>query len=79
MITASVYRRRCANSGSAGVMLLETPLIDHSDWKTYEIRFTPEKAVRFLIFEAFFSEKRFSRRGNVLIDNMSPIKQCPRV
>ncbi len=60
-------------------LLLETPLIDHSDWKTYEVRFTPEKPVRFLIFEAFFSEKRFSRRGNVLIDNMSPIKQCPRV
>ncbi len=60
-------------------LLFESPLVEHPDWKTYEVRFTPEKPVRFIVLEAFFSEKRFLRRGNILIDNLSAIKKCPRV
>lgn len=60
-------------------LLFESPLIEHTDWKTYEVRFTPEKSIRFIILEAFYSEKKFSRRGNVLIDNLSAITKCPRV
>lgn len=59
-------------------LLLETGFIDHSDWETYEVSFTAKLPVNYLLLEAFYSEGSFSHRGNVLIDNISPIKKCIR-
>jgi hypothetical protein len=62
-----------------GQLLLETDFVDHSAWKTYKLKFTAEEELRYLIFEAHFKDGLFSRRGNILIDNITKIKKCPRV
>jgi len=59
-------------------LLLETDLIDHSEWETYEASFTAKLPINYLLIEAFYSEGSFSHRGNVLVDNISPIKKCIR-
>lgn len=60
-------------------MVFESPLIEDIDWKTFEIKFTPKKDARYIMIEAFFKEGRFKRKGNILIDNISPIRVCSRV
>lgn len=60
-------------------LLLETDFINHSAWKTYKLKFTTEEEVRYIIFEAHFKEGNFSRRGNIMIDNVTTIIKCPRV
>lgn len=67
-------RKRCGKDQ----LLAETKLIDHSDWETYTYRFTPEKRINYIIIEAFYEEGHFSRQGNILIDNISVFKICPR-
>lgn len=58
--------------------LLETPVIDHTAWESYEVSFTAKQPINYLLIEAFFSESDFSHRGNLLIDNISPMKKCIR-
>lgn len=59
-------------------LLLETPLVEHIHWKTYPVTFTAKRPIRYIIIEAFYSEGRFSHKGNVLIDNLTPLRPCPR-
>ena len=59
-------------------LLLETDFIDHTYWKTYEISFYAKSQLNYIIFEAFYQEGPFRHPGNILLDNLSPIKQCPR-
>ncbi|KAA3631972.1 MAG: hypothetical protein DWQ02_15465 [Bacteroidetes bacterium] len=60
-------------------LILETDFVNHSAWKTYKIKFSTEEELRYLIFEAHYKDGSFSRRGNILIDNVTNIKKCPRV
>jgi hypothetical protein len=60
-------------------LLLETDFVNHSAWKTYKLKFTVEEELRYLIFEAYYKDGIFSRRGNILMDNITKIKKCPRV
>ncbi|MEZ5038419.1 MAG: hypothetical protein R2828_00945 [Saprospiraceae bacterium] len=64
--------------GAKSQLLLETDLIKHTFWKTYEVEFTAKDFINYIILEAFYSEDGVSPRGNVLIDNISSIKACPR-
>jgi hypothetical protein len=59
-------------------LIFESPLIEHTDWKTYKIKFTPEDNFRYILLEAFHSEEEFSYQGNVLIDRLRPIQGCDR-
>lgn len=59
-------------------LIYESPLIDHLEWKTYFIKFTPEKDLRYILLEAFHSEEAFSYQGNILIDRLRPIKGCDK-
>ncbi len=59
-------------------LLYESNYIDHLSWKTYTIEFTLKKPINYLLLEAFYSEDAFSHRGNVLIDNISAFRRCPR-
>jgi hypothetical protein len=60
-------------------MLWESELIEHSNWETYEIEFTPGGTFHYIIIEAYFPTHYPSpHKGNVLIDNMSPIQKCKR-
>ncbi|PHN08429.1 hypothetical protein [Flavilitoribacter nigricans] len=59
-------------------LLLETDFVDHAFWKSYEVDFYPKVPVNYIIFEAFYQEGPYRHPGNILIDNLSPIKRCPR-
>ncbi len=59
-------------------LLLETEFIDHNDWKTYFVQFFAKKTINYVIIEAHYREGSFAHRGNILIDNISPIKECDR-
>lgn len=60
-------------------MLWESELINHSDWEKYEIEFTPGGTFHYIIIEAYFPTPHPTpHKGNVLIDNMSPIQKCKR-
>ncbi len=60
-------------------LLFESKLITHTDWQTYKVQFTAKKDINYILIEAFYKEESFSRRGNVLIDNISAFKKCVRV
>lgn len=59
-------------------LLLETDFIEHTEWKTHEIEFTTKQPIHYILIEAYYKDGSFSRRGNILIDNISPIKKCIR-
>ncbi len=59
-------------------LLAESPLIEHADFRVYEFEFRPEKDLHYLILEAFHKEGRFSYMGNILIDEVQPIRICQR-
>jgi len=60
-------------------LVFESPLIDEIEWQNFKIEFSPEKDAKYIMIEAFFKEGRFKRKGNILIDNVSPIRVCSRV
>ncbi len=59
-------------------LLAESPRIEHADFRVYEFEFRPKKDLYYLILEAFHQEGRFSYMGNILIDDVQPIRVCPR-
>ena len=59
-------------------LIFESPMIEHLDWKTYPIKFTSKQRSNYIILEAFYEEGYFSRKGSILIDNITPLKMCPR-
>ena len=67
-------RRKCDQTQ----LLFESPLIESSDWTTYTVDFFADKDLHYIILEAFHEDDAFGRRGNLLIDNISPIKKCAR-
>ena len=53
--------------------------IEHATWETYTFRFTPTSDYSFLTLEARNAKGVYlDYRGNVLIDNIRPIKKCIR-
>jgi hypothetical protein len=67
------------NRCDKGQLIYESPLIDHIDWKTYRIDFNPDKGHTHIILEAFHPGNIKSYKGNILMDNLKPIKICGRV
>lgn len=59
-------------------LLLETPVIEHADWQSYEAHFYAKTTINYILIEAFYKEPPFSHRGNILIDNITSIKKCTR-
>lgn len=59
-------------------LIYESPLIEHFDWETYNIQFTPGADYRYIMLEAFHSEEAFSYQGNILIDRLRAIKSCDK-
>ncbi len=64
--------------GQKDQMIFESPLIEHLDWQTYKIKFTPNNEYRYILLEAFHSEEEFSYEGNILIDRLRAIQGCDR-
>lgn len=60
-------------------LLAQTEPVTHYDWKTYDFLFFPKKNYQFIIVEAYYVEGTvIPYRGNLIIDNCSPIEVCER-
>lgn len=60
-------------------LLYESRVIEHTNWLNHNIQFTPKSKLKYLIFEAAFDESKAKfYNGNLLMDNISPIKACNR-
>lgn len=60
-------------------LLASSPLIDHPGWKQYKFQFVPNRDMRYITFEAFFAPgSMFHYRGNIVLDNCSPIERCDK-
>ena len=59
-------------------LIFKSPLINTLDWKYFEFEFSPEKDMYYIILEAYISDDKPSYKGNILMDNMSYIKNCNR-
>lgn len=60
-------------------LLAESKFIAHTDWQTYSFQFVPKEPLHYIILEAFYTEgTSFSHMGNIMIDNIRPIKVCIR-
>lgn len=60
-------------------LLVESKVISHTDWETYEFTITPNNTYNYIIFEAYFGDDVVkSWKGNILIDNCSEIRRCDR-
>ncbi len=59
-------------------LLGETDFVTHRDWEQYNFMFVAKSQINYIILEAFYKDSRFSHRGNILIDNISPLKSCER-
>ena len=65
--------------GAKSVLLYSSPLIDHTAWKKYDVEFMVASDVRYITFEAYFGPGvLFHYKGNILLDNCSPIERCDR-
>ncbi len=65
---------RCGKSQ----LIYETDFIEHIDWKTYAFSFIPNHKSHYIIFEAYYHANK-TTKGNILLDNCSPIEKCKRV
>ncbi|MFK7936828.1 MAG: hypothetical protein AB8G22_25165 [Saprospiraceae bacterium] len=52
--------------------------IEEEDWATFNINFTTKQTINYIIIEAFHREEPTPYEGNILLDNITPIKKCPR-
>lgn len=60
-------------------LLYESGIIDNTNWLNHNIQFTPKSKLKYLIFEAAFDDSKPNYyNGNLLMDNISPIKGCNR-
>jgi len=59
-------------------MIYESPLIEHLDWKSYQVKFTPNSDYRYILIEAFHSAEPFQYQGNILVDRIRPIQSCDK-
>ncbi len=60
-------------------LIYASPSIQHTEWKTYEVKFDVDQDAKYIIFEAFYGEGlMFSYKGNVILDAISPLHICNR-
>lgn len=58
------------------MLIVDTDLITHNFWKTYTWKFEPEEDYDFIILEAYYPDGDFYVKGNILIDNIRPLREC---
>lgn len=65
--------------GARDQLLASTPLVNHPEWRPYKLQFVPSRTVRYLTLEAWYGPGvLFHYKGNILLDNCSPIERCDR-
>jgi hypothetical protein len=64
---------RCKNAE----LLYESPVIEHTDWKSYSFSFATEFKHNYIILEAYAPDN-MPVKGNILLDNCSKVSVCKR-
>ena len=65
--------------GAPSQLLAASPLIDHSDWRQYKFELSPGANISHLTFEVYYAPGVvFKYKGNILLDNCSPLEKCIR-
>lgn len=60
-------------------LLCESEAIKNTDWETYKFNIYPNEKYDYIIFEAFYAKGIYvPYPGNILIDDISVFKRCPR-
>ena len=59
-------------------VIYTSPLVDHEDWRPYRFSFRPLKKSQYIMIKAYYSDKKYSHKGNILIDAISSITNCLR-
>ena len=60
-------------------LLTSSGLVDHKEWKKYTFQFVPKYNLQYITFEAYYAPGAlFKYRGNIALDNCSPIERCDR-
>jgi len=60
-------------------LLASSPLVMHTDWRKYTFEFIPDQSVRCITLEAYYGPGViFYYKGNILLDNCSPVERCDR-
>ncbi len=68
-----------SDKGGKPELLASSVLIDHADWRQYKFELSPSSNVTQLVFEADYAPGIvFKYKGNLLIDNCSPLEKCVR-
>jgi len=60
-------------------LIFSSPIIKHTEWEVYKVKFKPKSEYQYIILKAFIKKGNFSHKGNILIDNMTSIKPCGQV
>jgi len=60
-------------------MVFESETITNDEWDTFKIEFTSESNSKYIFLEAYYQYENFDHKGNILIDNITPIVFCSRV
>lgn len=60
-------------------MIFESKTITNEEWENFKIEFNAESNSKYIFFEAYYNYSSFNHKGNILIDNVSPIEDCSRV
>lgn len=60
-------------------LIFESDPIKKAEWETFKLQFVPEIDAKYIKIEAFIKEGSFNHKGNILIDNITPIISCERV
>ena len=64
---------------SRNQLLAETDFVKHTYWKKYEVDFHVKQNINYIIIEAHYADGVFiPYKGNILIDDISPIEMCKR-
>lgn len=57
--------------------LHQTIVVNHLDWQSYTIQFKAKRPYKYIILEAFYDSEKDRKlyNGNLMLDNLSPIKK----
>lgn len=60
-------------------LIYDSGLVKNTEWELHKFEFSPNHPAQYIMIEAFISDENFSHKGNILIDQISPIFKCKRV
>lgn len=59
-------------------LIYESDFVRNTEWVRHSFNFVPKSDAQYILIEAHYRDGTFSHKGNILVDNISPILQCGR-